>query len=189
MEFEELQKIWMAGDQEAVYVINEKALHNRIISKKNTILRIVNLSELVIIIVNIGAAVFLSGLNYWYSHSNVFMYIMAAWMFLTSIYVLISRVRRLNEQPQYDRSMRAELQHGIATATYQVRLSQLMRLNIIPICAFCMLGVGFHGKSAWLAVGILVFFTGAYFLSGWEHNIYRNKKRELELLKGKLDKE
>src|SRR4051794_28721596 len=42
MEFEEMQKIWSMQNNEALYVINEKALHNRILSKKKSASHIVN---------------------------------------------------------------------------------------------------------------------------------------------------
>lgn len=186
MEFEELQKIWIAGNQEAVYVINEQALHNRIIAKKNTSLHIANISELLLIIVNFSAGGFVFGVSYWNNNSNVFMYIMAVWMFITAVYVLVNRIRRRHEQPRFDRSMQEELQHAITTATYQVRLSQLMRLNVLPIGVLSVLSVWNGDNPVWFALGILLFFSMAYYFSGWEHNIYKRKKRELELLQSKL---
>ena len=35
MEFEDLQKIWDTQNNKPMYVINEEALHRRILSKKN----------------------------------------------------------------------------------------------------------------------------------------------------------
>jgi len=189
MEFEEMQKVWMADKQEAVYVINEKALHNRVISKKNKTQFITNVSELLLIIANVCAAGFILGVSLLNSNTNVFLYITAAWMLITSVYVLAHRMRRLNEQPKFDRSIREDLQHAIDTATYQVRLSKIMRLNILPIGVLSILGIWKGDKSLWLAIGMLVFFVLVYYASGWEHGIYKNKKRELELLQNKLEKE
>lgn len=189
MEFEELQKIWMAEGQQFVYAINEEALHNRIISKKKKTLHIANASELLLIIVNFCTGCFVFGVNYWNNKGNIFMYIMAAWMFVTVVYVVVHRIRRLQEQPKFDRSIREDLQHAIATATYQVRLSHIMRLNIIPIGALSLLGVWEGNKSIWFTICLLLFFWIAYYFSGWEHGIYKNKKRELELLQSKLEQE
>jgi len=188
MEFEELQKIWIAGNQEPVYAINEKALHNRILSKRKSILHIANVSELLSIVINLCVGIFI-GINFYQGKGVFFFYLLAAWMILTSAYVLYHRYRRLRTQPKFDRSLREDLQHAVATATYQVRLSQIMRLNIVPIALLSFLGILERGRSVWFAVGILVFYALTYMLGGWEHNIYRNKKRELELLQAKLEKE
>jgi hypothetical protein len=34
---------------------------------------------------------------------------------------------------------------------------------------------------------VLLFFALSYYAGGWEHNIYKRKKRELEVLKKKLE--
>jgi hypothetical protein len=187
MEFEELQKVWLAEKQETVYAIDEKALHNRVSSKKNTILHIANVSELLLIIVNFCAGGFILCVSIRAS-GNIFLGIMAVWMLLTSVYVIVSRTRRLNELPRFDRSMREELQHAVATASYQVRLSLLMRLNVLPVGVLSILSVWDADKPVWLIVGMSVFFVIVFYLSGWEHNIYRNKKRELVLLQAKLER-
>jgi hypothetical protein len=189
MEFEEMKKIWMAESQETVYVINETALHNRIISKRKAVLHISNISELLLIIINFSAGCAMIGITYWNGGDNIFMYAMAIWMLLTAVYVLVSRVRRLRAQLKFDRSMLEDLRHAIATATYQVRLSWLMRLNVLPIGILSILSVWQGSKSIWLIVAILGFFILSYYLSGWELNIYKNKKRELELLQEKFEKE
>lgn len=186
MDFEELQKVWMADSQEAIYVINEKALHTRVTAKKNTALHIAHVSELLLIIGNVSAGIFVAGVSYWNNNRNIFIYIMAAWMLLTAGYVLVNRIRRLNRQPRFDRSMQEELQHALTTATYQVRLSHLMRLNVLPIGILSVLGVWDGVKTIWFAAGILLFFCIVYYLSGWEHKIYKRKKRELEVLQSKL---
>ena len=40
-----------------------------------------------------------------------------------------------------------------------------------------------------LIAGIIIFFVLTNYASGWEHNIYKRKKRELEILKDKLENE
>jgi len=187
MEFEELQKIWVAENQESVYAIDEKALHNRIISKRKTTLHIANISEWLLIIANFCAGSFVFGVNIGSHKGNIIVYIMAAWMLITAVYVLVGRVRRLKEQ--FDRSILEDLKHAIATATYQVRLSKIMRFNTLVIGGLSLLSVLSVGKSIWFAAGIFVFFLIVYFASGWENNHYKNRKRELELLQSKLEKE
>ena len=189
MEFEELQKIWDTQNNEPLYAINEKALHNRILSKKKQGLHITNVSELLSIIVNGGVGCFIFGVNYFKQSGNIFMYILSAWMFICALYLLVSRLRRIKSNQKFDRSISGDLNHAISVATYQVRLSQMLRWNILPIGTLIILGVWDSGKSVWLAVGMVAFFVVTYYASRWEHNIYKRKKRELEILKSKLDNE
>lgn len=188
MEFDEMKKIWDAQNNEPLYVINEKALHNRILSKKKQAYHITNISELFVIIAYIGAGCFLLGVNLLNQKSgNVFMYLLAAWMFGSALYSLVSRIRRIRGNYRFDRSMLGDLHHAISVATYQVRFSQLMRWNILPIGIFSLLGVWESGKSVWQTVGILIFFVLGNYAAGWELSIYKARKRELEILQNKLE--
>lgn len=189
MEFEELQKIWDSQNNQPLYAINEKALHNRILSKRKQARHITNISELLLIIVNLCAGSFILGINLFEQSGNIFIYLMALWMLATSLFLLVSRFRRMKGEDQFDRSMHGDLSHAISVATYQVRLSQIMRWNIIPIGTFILLGVWEGGKSVWVVGLILIFFAVVYFASGWEHSIYKARKRELEILKNKLENE
>jgi hypothetical protein len=176
MEFEELQKIWDSQSEKPLYAIDEKALHNRILLKKKQAYHISNISELLVILVNSGAGCFILALNLSNQNGNVAIYVLAAWMFASALYVLVSRISRIRGESQFDRSLRGDLSHAISMAMYQVRLSQLMRWNILPIGILSLLGIG-----------IFVFFALAYYAGGWEHGIYIRRKRELELLKAKLE--
>jgi hypothetical protein len=148
---------------------------------------ITNISELLLIIVNLGAGSFVLGINLSSRHGNIFMYLMAAWMFATSLYSLISRIRRVKGTHRFDRSMHGDLDHAISVATYQVRLSQIMRWNILPIAALVLLGLWEGRKPLW-AIGLIVIcFAFTYYASGWEHRIYKSRKRELEILQEKLE--
>jgi hypothetical protein len=186
MEFEELQKIWDGQNNEPLYVFNIKALHNRILSKKKNAGHIANFSELLLILVNFGAGGFVIAMTMFSQKVNVFMYLVAGWMFITALYVLASRVHRIKATHRFDRSMLGDLNHAISDASYQVRLAQLMRWNIFPIATLVLLGMWNSGKPIWIAAIILVFFAITYYASGWENNIYKRKKRELEVLQKKL---
>jgi hypothetical protein len=189
MEFEEMKRIWDLQNKETLYVINEKALHERIQSKKQQANHITNISELLSIIVNIGAGAFIFGINLSMQKGSLFMYLLSVWMFVCALFLFFGRMRRIKGNNQFDRSMQGDLRHAISMATYQVRLSQLMRWNILPIGALSMLGVWEGGKSVWIAIGILIFFVAAYYAGGWEHNIYKSKKQQLEILQNKLENE
>jgi hypothetical protein len=189
MEFDELQKIWDSQTQEPLWVINENAMHKRILTKKAQASHIANFSELLLLAVYVGVSIFIVALNFSKPKPNLVMYLMAAWMLGTALYVVTSRVQRIKSGYTFDRSMLGELNQAISMATYQVRLSRLMRWNIVPIAALSLLGVWEVGQSIWLILGIVVFFTLSYFAGGWEHRIYVGKKRELEALRKKLEQE
>ena len=187
MEFDELQKIWDAQNDKPLYAINENALHNRISSKKNKGLHISNISELLTIIVNFAGGGFILGINLFNKNANSFMYLMSAWMFGVAVYTLVSRYRRIKKDSIYDRSLNGDLLHAVSVADYQVKFSRLMRWNILPISLFMFLGILESGKSIWLAVGTSVFLILANYAAGWEHNIYKKRKLELETLRDKLE--
>ena len=188
MEFEELKKIWDTQNNQPLYTINENAMYNIILSKKKQAHHITNISELLLIFVNTGSGIFILGVNY-FKQGNIFIYLLSAWAFGSALYTLLSRIQRKKADNQFDRSMHGDLDHAISMATYQVRISQIMRWNILPIAALCLLGLWESGKPIWIAVVVLIFFAVVYFAGGWEHSIYKRKKRELEILKNKLENE
>ena len=188
MEFEQLQKIWDAQNDQPLYTINEKAMYNIILSKKKQARHITNTSELLLIFVNLASGIFTVIVNY-FKQGNIFLYLLSAWMFGSALFTLFSRIKRKKGEDQFDRSMHGDLNHAISVATYQVYISRIMRWNIIPIAVLCLLGLWDGGKPVWIVVTVLIFFSLVFYGGGWEHNIYKRKKRELEILKGKLENE
>lgn len=187
MEFDELQKIWDSQNNEPLYAFNETALHNRILSKMRQARHITNTTELLLIIIYLGAGCFLIGINFFKKPWNIFMYLMAAWMLATSLYILVSRIRRIKGDRRFDRTMHGDLNHAISVATYQVRLSQIMRWNSLPIGVLLLLSAWEGGKLFWVSGVILITFFLAYYAGRREHNIYKARKRELEILQTKLE--
>lgn len=189
MEFNDIKKIWDSRNKELFYSINANALHNRILSKKKRAQHITNFSELLLIIINSILGLSVLVMNLFKQSGNIFLHFLSAWMFGSALYMLVSRIRRIKIGQRFDRSMQGDLDHAISMATYQVRLSVLGRWNILPIGLLTFLGLWEGGKPVWLAIGTLFFFAMAYYAGGWEHNIYKGRKRELEILKKKLDTE
>lgn len=188
MEFDEMRKIWDTQNNEPLYVINEKALHRKIESKKRSAAHITNVSELVSIIVNFAAGGFLlaSTVN---GSGNVYLYVLAAWMFITSLSTLWGRVRRIRGEHKFDRTMLGDLDHAISTARYQVQLSGLIRWNVFPIGALIALGLWSGGRPLGFSIALIVFFLIVFYLSGWEHRFYQSRKREVEALRDMLIRE
>ena len=135
MEFDEIKKIWDAQNNQPLYVIDEKALHNRIQSKMKGVLRRANINEWGLIIVNLGTAGILLALNSFRHGANIFMYIEAAWMFAAVVYVVAHRSRRVSSSRRFDRSIHGDLDHAISIATYHMRLVRIMNWNLLPLGA------------------------------------------------------
>lgn len=186
-EFEELQKIWDVQNNQLVYAINEEALFRRIAVKKNQALTITNVSEWLLIVVNMAAGGFILGADFPTNNATTLMHVMALWMLGVASYLIASRIRRKAEGKRFDRTMRGDLAHAISVAAYQVRLSQLMRWNVVPIGGLTLLGIGAGGKSVWIGIVTAAFFALAFYLGRWEHGIYRARRDELEILKRKLE--
>lgn len=187
MEFDEMKKIWDSQNNQPLYVIDEAALQNRILSKKRQVRHISNISEWLLIIVNAGGAFAVFGVNV-SNHSNSWwMYLLSVWMFVVACYTFLSRMYRMKGEHRFDRTMRGDLSHAIFVATYQVRLSKLMQWNILPIAILVALGMWGTGKPLWITGSLILFFMLTAYASRWEHRIYERKKRELESLRDKLE--
>jgi len=186
-EFDELRKVWDTQNNQLVYALNEEALSKRITTKKNQTTGIVNVSEWPLIIVNMIAGGFILGSSFPNGNATTLMYVMAVWMLGVASFLIASRIRRLNEVKRFDRTMHGDLAHAISVATYQVRLSQLMRWNVVPIGVLTLLGIWAGDKSIWIGLVTAAFFALAFYFGRWEHGIYLRRKSELEALKRKLE--
>lgn len=181
IEFEEIKKVWDSQSNQQMYVINEQALHGRVMSKKSSSLHIANVSELMGIMAYAGASIFIFAIN-----TSAAMYALATWMMISAVYVAIGRYRRLRDDRNFGSSLMDDLNHAISVATYQVRISGLMRWNIVPIGLLIVVGLWSGGKSAGVVLGIIAFLALTGYLSGWEHRIYEVRRRELVGLREKL---
>lgn len=189
MEFEGLQQIWDAPSNQMLYVLDETALHKRILAKKKKSLHFANVTELMLMIVNGGAGCFVFFVSMKQEIPNALLVILAAWMWLTTLYILVSRIRRLRSERRFDRSMLGDLQHTHATSIYQVRISKLSLWNALLLLLYCIFMIWQSGKSAWYAVALGGLFVIVWRMAIWEHSIYKNRSRELEQLLEKLTRE
>lgn len=184
MEFEEMQRIWDSQERKTLYAIDEKALHNRINVKKNKGIRITNVSELIIVFTNAIAGITVFLVN---QDQNFFLYCFAGWAMLSALLVLAVRIRRLAAPHEFNHSLTSDLDHAIAVATYQVRLSRVMRWNAVPMVLFLLLALWEDEQSIWVIGSIVVFFIIVFYASGMEHNYYKSRLRELQILRSKLE--
>lgn len=175
-------------NNETLYAINEQALHHRIFSKKRSAGHIANISELLLIFVNMGTGLFVLVTALYKPSVNIFIYMVTAWMIITMLYVLVSRIRRRKNENRFDRSMLGDLHHAISNATYQVRLSGIMLWNSFPIVILLLLSFWESGKlSVGIVIFMLIFFALVGYAARWEHGIYKKRKRGLEVLLKKLE--
>jgi urea transporter len=187
MEFDEIKKIWNSQDNEAFYGFNEQALHHRISAKKRQANQMSSFTELLVIMAYVVAAIVIFGVNFFTAKASIIMYVLCAWMMASAAYVIMHRVKRMKEKKRFDRSMHGDLQHAIAMASYQINLSQLVRWNTFPVALLIVLGLWESEKSIWAIAGMVVFFALTLYASGWELNIYKRRKQELEVLQQKLE--
>jgi hypothetical protein len=187
MEFDEMKKIWDEQNNQPLYVIDEKTLHNRIQSKMNAFLHLTGISEWLLIIINLGAGGILVGLNPFKPGANIFLYLEAAWMFAIVVYLVVIRIRRIKASRRFDRSIHGDLNHAISLAGYQMRLSQIIRLNLFPMGAIMIFSGWEAGKLFKVSAVILISYTLAFYVSSKGYRMNKRRKRELQVLKGKLE--
>lgn len=187
MEFEELQQIWDEQQSRSLYVLDEAALHRRIVSKQQKSRQIFYFSELLLIAVNLGVGIMILSLKYPVAGRSIFRDLLAGWMFATALYVLVNLFRRLYAGHKFDRSMLGDLDHAIAFAGYQVNLSRIMRWNMLPLCALMVLWLWDAGEHPGIVASTAAVLLFAFFASGREHRYYLRRKRELDELRKKLE--
>jgi hypothetical protein len=187
MEFEGLQRIWDAPSNQHLFMLDEAALHQRILTKNKKTQRVARFTELLLIFVNAAAGCFIFAMRK--GSAEILLVVLASWMWLTALYMVFSHLRRLRSERRFDRTLLGSLQHALATATYQVRISALVLWNNLLVLLYCVFMILQTGKSLWYAVGLGIFFLIAWRAASWEQRLYKNRRRELEQLLHKLQLE
>ena len=187
MEFAEMKKIWDAQNNQSLYTIDEKALHNRIQSKMNTVRHFTSISEWLLILINLGTGAILLVDNPFTPGSNIFLGLEAVWMFAIVGYLVVHRIRRIKAGRRFDRSIHGDLDHAISIAGYQIRLSQIVRWNFLPMGAIMIASGWESGKLFMVSVIILVSYALAFYVTSKGYQSNKRRKRELHVLKEKLE--
>jgi len=187
MEFDEVKKIWDAQNNQPLYAIDEKTLHNRIRSRMNAVRHVTNISDWILIVIYIGTVGRLLYHNPFKPGVNTFIYLEAAWILATVVYFLVIHLRRIKASRQFDRSIHGDLDHAISLASYQVRLSEVIRWNLFPLGAILILSGWESGKLLSVSVVILVSYTLAFYVISIGLRMSKRRKRELKWLKEKLE--
>jgi hypothetical protein len=186
-EFDEMKKIWATQNNQPFYEFDEKALLDGIHSKMNSILRQTSMSEWASIMIYIGTGVILLGTNLINSGANISMYLGAAWMFITGVYLVVSRIRRIAASRQFDRSVHGDLDHVISLASYQMRVAQIIRWSLIPMGAIMIFSGWEAGDLFKVSAVILISYTVAFYVASSGYRANKRRRRELQVLKEKLE--
>jgi hypothetical protein len=187
MEFDEMKKIWDAQNNQPLYVIDEKALHNRIRSKMTAILFLASITDWSLIFIYLVVGGILIGLNLSQRVANVFEYIEAVWMFGIVGYMVVSHIRRIKASRQFDRSIQGDLDHAISLAGYQMRISQLVSWNLLPLGAIMIFSGWEAGKLFKVSVIVVLSSVLAVYVNSTGYRANKRRKRELQVLKEKLE--
>lgn len=190
MEFDEIKKIWDAQTNEPLYVIDEKALHNRIHSKMSGELRFANLREWSTILFYLGAVGLMLGFNHisFKPGANIFMFL-AAWMFGTVVYIVVSRIRRIKASRRFDRSIRGDLDYAIWLISYQMRLGLVIAFNFLPIGALSIVSSWGAARGLFMACVAVILVSGilTFYVERKGYRASKRRKHALQVLKEKLE--
>ncbi len=185
MEFDEMKKIWDAQNNQPLYVIDEKALQKRIQRKKTSVL--VTISEWLLIISYVVVIGLLVGRNPFKPGVNIFLYLEAVWMFAIVVFLVLIHIRRIKAGRRFDRSIHGDLDHAIHLISYQMRTSQITRWNLLPLGAIMIAFCWKAGKSFLISAVILVAYTLVFYAVSIGLRMNKRRKRELQVLKEKLE--
>ena len=181
-----MRKVWDRQNNEPIYVLNEKALHNSITAKKNRVNRLANINEIGMIGIAVATSTFL--LFKTFQSNNVFAYLPAIVLLLTGVYVLVLRLKRKKNINQYDQSVLGTIDHAISNASYMVDFSKtFVWWYIFPLTIPVFLNMAMNQVDLWVWVFVPASFVVSYLLVRWELNrCHLPRKKALESLKEKL---
>ncbi|OEK05400.1 hypothetical protein [Roseivirga misakiensis] len=187
MEFEEMKKIWDAQNGQAMYAIDETALHNRVINKKQKARRTADLTEKIFIAANFIASAMIIVPTIIKNKVSVSGILMAIVMLVSAGYIIHRRNKRLKTQDNFDESILGDLDNAIATADYQVKFSKTSRFYLLSVVVLSMTALLESGTPWWVLALVAVFFFVTYIAARWEHRtFYASQKRDLRAMREKL---
>lgn len=182
-----MQKIWDNQRNEMLFVINEEAMHNRVKAKKRQATRIVNVTEIGLMIVNTITAIILL-IDAIKDNEGIYGYTGVGIMLFTVCYLVYIRNKRKKKDLRFDRSILGELDNAISNTQSTIKIGRTMIYwYFIPIAIFIFIKMIYQDAtlSKWLFV-IGAFILG-FFVAGWEIKKWHiPRKRQLEGLREKL---
>ncbi|WP_188466515.1 hypothetical protein [Marivirga lumbricoides] len=184
MEFEEMTKIWDQQTKKTMFVINEKALNNRIKAKLRGSERMNNINDFGLIAISICTAamvLIIKTISTW----NL---VTAVILLLISFYIIANRLRREKRSRQFDLSLLGGVNHAIENINFEIRRSKTFILwFLLPLSVPSFMNLAQKEASIWIWLLVIGGFFLAYFVTrlGLQRSLIP-KKRNLEILKEKL---
>ena len=187
MDFEELQVIWDSQNEEKLYAINEAALYEQIKRKSQSVNRLLERSELVMIAVNLLVGIFLM-VDTFRDNDEGYQYILPAMYLAYSIAALVFRLARRKEQLRFEHTMLGALDKAIWQADYLIKQGwTLIKWYLFPLALALSAITLYNSKPFWALASLILMGSAAYLSYHWEiKRCYVPKKRALESLREKL---
>lgn len=187
MEFDEMKKIWNTQTNEAMYAIDEDALHNRVISKRKKAARNASKMEGILIFSLLFASGIIWSAMIYKSNYELPSLVLACIMLLVAGAIFLGRRKRMSWQNGFENTMLGDIDQAIANASYQVALSKSSRWLYLTVSVFAVLSVFNEANDWWKGLLVTLFFIVGYFAARWEHKtFYVSQKRNLESMRNKL---
>lgn len=188
MEFEEMKKIWDEQNQEPLYAINEAALYRSIQSKKKRASRLSSINDFGLMGIAVITAITYSLISIINETPSLYDYLIPIILVGIGIYVLASRIKRKKKELQFDRTMLGDLDHAIASVSYEAkRAKTFVWWFLMPLAILVFLNMSTAEVSFWKWLGIAAGFVLLFLLTRWEYNrCHSPKKQKLEALREKL---
>lgn len=184
MEFEEMTKIWDQQNNQAIFVLNEKALNNRIQSKLKGAKRMNNLNDFGLI----GISIFTSIMVLVIKATSMWNIITAILLLLIALYIAANRLKRVKNNKQFDLSLLGGLNHAIENINFEIKRSKTFPLwFLFPLSIPSLMNLVQKETSIWTWLLVIGAFLLSYFVThlGLQKTLIP-KKRNLEILKKKL---
>ncbi len=187
MEFDELKKVWDKQNEKPMYTMDEQALYGIITRKKKGAIKKARLMEFFLVGANLLAGGTVIIAHILKESNNIYAFLMGSVMVITAFTILFYRSRRLSKQPQYERSVHGDVEHGLSDAKYVVRMSRTMQYYFMVIGLLMIFAKGFDDWTKTILVIAFIGFT--LYASTWEHKWYVRKYNDLKNLKKVLEDE
>jgi hypothetical protein len=187
MEFDEMKKIWDTQSNVAMYAIDEEALHNRVISKRNKAARNASKMEGILIFSLLFASGIIWSSMIFKANYELPSLVLSGIMLVVAGAIFLGRRKRMSWQNGFENTMLGDIDQAIANASYQVALSKSSRWLYLTVSVFAVLSVFNEASEWWKGLLVTLFFIVGYFAARWEHKtFYVSQKRSLETVRKKL---
>lgn len=178
-----MQVIWNQQHNEKLFAINETALFDKVKEKSKDANWVLNFFEAVIICVSV-LVIYISLRQAQSQAEWIDEYIMAAVMFFVGMFPFISRIRRKQNETQFEPSMLGEVNKAISRVDHIISYCRsAVYWCIIPI-VITRGGIFLYHGSYLFGIGYFAFCTLIAIALQWERRgIHQPKKQDLEALK------